>query len=112
MKENELIVAIVERGYADDVMKAARSAGARGGTILHARGAGDEARDRFYGVTIQSEKEMVLLVVEKVHKAAIMKAICAQAGLNQEARGLVFSLPVEDAVGMAPEDSLPDLSQQ
>ena len=98
MKENELIVAIVERGYADDVMKAARSAGARGGTILHARGAGNEARDRFYGVTIQSEKEMVLLVVEK--------------GLNQEARGLVFSLPVEDAVGMAPEDSLPDLSQQ
>ena len=55
---------------------------------------------------------MVLLVVEKEHKAGIMKAICAQAGLNQEARGLVFSLPVEDAVGMAPEDSLPDLSQQ
>ena len=112
MKENELIVAIVERGYADDVMKAARSAGARGGTILHARGAGDEARDRVYGVTIQSEKEMVLLLVEKEHKAGIMKAICAQAGLNQEARGLVFSLPVEDAVGMAPEDSLPDFSQQ
>lgn len=100
---NELIVAIVNRGYADDVMEAAREAGARGGTILHARGAGTEAQDRFYGITIQSEKEVVLLVVEQAHKAAIMKAICAKAGLKQEGRGLVFSLPVEDAVGMAPE---------
>lgn len=98
----ELIVAIVNNGYADDVMEAARDAGARGGTILHARGAGVEAQDRFYGITIQSEKEVVLLVVEQENKAAIMKAICAKAGLKQEGRGLVFSLPVEDAVGMAP----------
>ena len=106
-KEMELIIAIVNSGYADDAMKAARSAGARGGTILNARGAGVEAQDRFYGVTIQSEKEMVLLVVEKEHKAAIMKAVCEKTGLKQEGRGIIFSLPVEDAVGMAPENPAP-----
>ena len=98
-KEMELIIAIVNSGYADDAMKAARSAGARG--------AGVEAQDRFYGVTIQSEKEMVLLVVEKEHKAAIMKAVCEKTGLKQEGRGIIFSLPVEDAVGMAPEKPAP-----
>lgn len=102
-KEMELIIAIVNSGYADDAMKAARSAGARGGTILNARGAGVDAQDRFYGITIQSEKEMVMLVVEKEHKADIMKAVCEKAGLKQEGRGVIFSLPVEDAVGMAPE---------
>ena len=106
-KEMELIIAIVNSGYADDAMKAARSAGARGGTILTARGAGVEAQDRFYGVAIQSEKEMVLLVVEKEHKAAIMKAVCEKTGLKQEGRGIIFSLPVEDAVGMAPEKPAP-----
>ena len=98
-KEMELIIAIVNSGYADDAMKAARSAGARGGTILNARGAGVDAQDRFYGITIQSEKEMVMLVVEKEHKADISE----KTGLKQEGRGVIFSLPVEDAVGMAPE---------
>ncbi len=106
-KEMELIIAIVNSGFADDVMKAARAAGARGGTILNARGAGTEAQDRFYGITIQSEKEMVMIVVEKEHKAPIMKAIAEKAGLKQEGRGLVFSLPVEEAVGMAPEAPQP-----
>lgn len=99
-QEFDLIMAIVNRGFTDDVMNAARPAGAQGGTILHARGAGAAGASRFFGITITPEKEMVLILVSRDVKNAVMQAISKQAGINSEAHGFVFSLPVDDVIGL------------
>lgn len=102
MKETvfELIIAIINRGYSDTVMEASRAAGAKGGTVLQARGAGSHEAEKFFGISIQPEKEIVLILTEAETKRAIMKAVCQSAGLNTPGRGLTFSLPVDDVLGM------------
>lgn len=98
--KNEVIIAIVNRGYTDLVMESALPAGARGGTVVHARGAGTEEASQFFGITIQPEKEMVLILVDREHKVPVMQAITRCAGLSTEGHGIVFSLPVSDVMGM------------
>ena len=99
--EQELVVAIVNRGFTDLVMDAALPAGARGGTVVHARGAGAQEASQFLGMTIQPEKEMVLILVNREQKIPVMQAITRSAGLNSEGHGLVFSLPVSDVMGVS-----------
>ena len=100
-RQNDLIIAIVNNGYADTVMDAARPAGARGGTVLHARGAGIKEAEKFFGITIQPEKEMVFILTHHEEKRAIMEAICKEVGISSPAHGIVFSLPAEDVMGVA-----------
>lgn len=103
MRENkyELIVTIVNRGFADEVMFAAKKAGARGGTIVNARGTGAQEQKSFFGSVIEPEKEMVLIIAPKEDRAAIMEAVGRDAGLSHEGMGICFSLPVDAAVGIA-----------
>lgn len=96
----ELIVTIVNRGYSDFVVDATRNAGASGGTIVNGRGTGVHEKDSILGVSIQPEKEMVLTLVKKDEKSKILKAIVEGVNLNQEGKGLCFSVPVEDLVGI------------
>ncbi len=98
---HDLIVTIVNRGFTDLVMDAALPAGARGGTVVHARGAGAQEASQFFGITIAPEKEMVLILVPHDRKVPVMQAITRGAGLNSEGQGLVFSLPVTDVMGVA-----------
>ncbi len=95
-----LITAIVNQGYSEDVMDAAREFGARGGTVLHARQAGGEGIMNFLGVAIQEEKEMVLIIAKTDTKAAIMKAIGEKCGIHSEAQGFVLSTPIDAIVGL------------
>lgn len=99
--EFELIVTIVNRGFADEVMDAAREAGATGGTVLYARGTGTREAEKFFGITIQPEKEVVLILAHKEQRNAIMKAVCRDVGLNTAGHGISFSLPVDEVVGAA-----------
>lgn len=97
-----LILAVVNRGSLDTVMDAARGEGARGGTVLHARRVGMDDTENLLGFTLQPEKEVVAILAPKEQKHALMVAINRAAGLTSEARGIVFSLPVEDLVGLQP----------
>ena len=96
----ELIIAISERGYTDDIMEAARSVGARGGTVLHAKGTGSEHARKFLGISIAEEKEMTLIVSKTEEKSKIMKAILAGAGPATDAKAILFSLPVTGIAGL------------
>ena len=96
----ELIIAISERGYTDDIMEAARSVGARGGTVLHAKGTGSEHARKFLGISIAEEKEMTLIVAATEEKSKIMKAILAGAGPATDAKAILFSLPVTGIAGL------------
>ena len=96
----ELIITIVNRGYADSAMDAAKEAGATGGTLIKARGTGIKEARKFFGIIIEPEKDVLLIVVDSTIKKAVMKAICKGAGLSTEGRGMSFSVPVEDIVGI------------
>ncbi|MBR2385156.1 MAG: P-II family nitrogen regulator [Clostridia bacterium] len=99
MSNFELIVAIINKDYASNLMEAAREAGAKGGTILNARGTGDHNVEKLFGLTLQQEKEVVLILTEIKHKVDIMKSVIETAGLNTLGRGICFSMPVEDVIG-------------
>ena len=96
----ELIVVITNRGYTDQVMNAARSAGAAGGTTIHAKGTGTELAKKFFGVSLAAEKEMVFILARTEDRKLIMKAVMDQAGMGTEAQSVVFSLPVTDLAGL------------
>lgn len=95
----ELIVAIAEKGQTDLVMDAARAGGARGGTVIHAKGTAGAGSETFFGVAIAEEKEMIFIVAEAGAKREIMRTIMQQAGANTDARAVVFALPVSEACG-------------
>ena len=107
-KNHEVIFAIVNSGFAEDVMEVARAQGARGGTILNARGVAREQEAAFFGITIHPEKEILMLVVEKDVRNSILNALYTQMGMDKKAQGIVFSLPVSDVAGLAP---LPETKQ-
>ena len=98
-KDHEVIIAIINRGYVDVVMDVAREAGAKGGTVVHARGTGVEQSEKFFGMTIGAEKEMIYIVTNKKDKQAIMKAIMEKAGNSSPAETLIFSVPTIDVAG-------------
>ncbi|MBO5439936.1 MAG: P-II family nitrogen regulator [Clostridia bacterium] len=99
-KQMELIVAICEKGHTETVMDAARSAGARGGTVVRAKGTGSKYTSKFFGISIAEEKEMIYIVASAEQKRDIMQAIMDNAGIDSEAHTIVFSLPVSDTAGL------------
>ena len=94
-----LIAAVVNQGYSENVMEAARGAGAGGGTVIPGRRTGSEEAIQFWGMSIQEEKEMILIITEQENKLKIMQAISAKCGLHSEADGLVLSLPIDTVIG-------------
>ena len=97
---HELIVVIADQGNIELIMDAARGAGAYGGTVIHAKGTGMEQAEKFMGVSLAAEKEMIFIVTRKEQKNEIMRAIMEKAGLNSRAKSIVFSLPVTDTAGL------------
>ena len=101
--DHEVIFAIVNSGYADDVMDIAREQGVRGGTILNARGVVKEEAAAFFGITLHQDKEILMMVVEKSIRDNVLNAIYKQMGMDKKARGIAFSLPVSDVAGLVPQ---------
>ena len=97
---SEVIFCIVDAGFSDSVMSAARECGARGGTVLNARGTAREDAEKLFNISIQPEKEIVMILVSKDIKDDILHAIYKNVGLNTPAQGIAFSIPVEDVVGL------------
>lgn len=97
---HELIIVIANRGYTDLVMDAARAAGAYGGTVIQAKGTGMAQAEKFMGVSLAAEKEMVFIVTKTEQKNPIMKAVMEQVGVESKAQAIVFSLPVTDTAGL------------
>ena len=99
---HEVIFAIVNSGYAEDVMDVAREQGVRGGTILNARGVVNEEAASFFGITLHQDKEILMMVVEKGIRDKVLNAIYKEMGMAKKAKGIAFSLPVSDVAGLAP----------
>ena len=97
---HEVIFAIINAGFADEAMEIARAQGARGGTILNARGVAREKEAAFFGITIHADKEILMLVVEKDIRDNVLNALYKEMGMGKKAQGIAFSLPVSDVAGL------------
>ncbi|MFA6755392.1 MAG: P-II family nitrogen regulator [Bacilli bacterium] len=99
MENDILIVVVINKGFTDLVMEAAKKSGANGGTVFNARGTGNPDMEKFYGIVIKPDKEVVLIVVNDSIKETVLKAINEAAGLETKGQGVAFALPVTDVVG-------------
>ncbi len=96
----ELLMIISNQGYSEQVMDAARAAGAAGGTVIHARGTGMQSAESFFGVSLASEKDVIYIVTTTEKKNGIMAAVMKNAGLDTPAKAIAFTLPVTDTAGL------------
>ena len=96
----ELLLIIANHGYSDLIMDAARSAGAAGGTVIHAKGTGMEGAEKFLGVSLAAEKEMIFIVVKRQLRNGIMTAVMQEAGMDTKAKAICFTLPVNSTAGL------------
>ena len=98
--KHEIIMCIVNSGFSEAVMDAARELGARGGTVIRARGTANAEAEKLYGIAIQPEKEIVMILVDSSIKNDILHALYKAVGLKTPGQGIAFSMPVEDVVGL------------
>ena len=101
MSDYEVIFCVVNAGYSELVMDAAKEVVARGGTVINARGTANKEAEKFFSITIQPEKEIVLILVPSAIKDDVLHAIYRQAGLKTAGQGIAFSLAVDEVVGIS-----------
>ena len=103
--EHEVIFCVVNAGFSEAVMDAAKEFGARGGTVIRARGTANSESEKLFGITIQPEKEIVMILVPSDIKDDILHALYKEVGLKTPGQGIAFSMPVDNVVGISkPED--------
>ena len=95
-----MILAIVNQGFSEEVMDAARPMGASGGTVFHSRRVGSENVMKFWKISVQQEREVVIILAQKDDRQPIMQAIGQKCGMQSKAQGIVLSLPVDGIAGL------------
>lgn len=108
---HEVILCIVNAGFSDEVMTAAREFGARGGTVIRARGTANIEAEKKWGIPIQPEKEIVMILVESKLKNDILHALYKAVGLETPGQGIAFSMPVDSVVGLTLQDEKEDKNE-
>jgi nitrogen regulatory protein PII len=98
---HEAIFCIVNSGYSEAVMEAAKKFGARGGTVINARGTASKEAETFFHITIQPEKEIVMILVPAEIKENVMHALYKEVGLDTAGQGIAFAMPVDGVVGIS-----------
>lgn len=104
---HEAIFCIVNAGFSEAVMAAARDAGARGGTVIRARGTAAPDTEQKYQITVQPDKEIVMIITEKEKRDDILHALYIGVGLKTAGQGIAFSVPVDEVIGIS-ADKLPE----
>lgn len=104
----EMVICVINTGYSDVVMEAAKGAGARGGTVIRGRGTADPEAEEFFHITIQPDKEIVMILVPAAIKDDVLRAVYKSAGLAARSQGIAFSLPVSRTAGLAAPPAGPD----
>ncbi len=104
----EAVICIVNAGFSEQVMDAAKEVGARGGTVIHARGTANKEAEKYFQITVNPDKEMVMILVPAEIKDDVLHALYKAVGLKTEGQGIAFSLPVTDVVGLNSGAAKPD----
>ena len=105
---HELVIAVVDRKYTDTAIEAARAAGATGATVFHTRSINNAKAEGAIGTTISQETDSVFFLTTLEYRNKIMEAVRDAAGLKTEGGAVLFSLPVDDLVGIGRFDDYVD----
>lgn len=106
-KQYEAVFCIVNEGFSEAVMDAAREAGATGGTVLNARGTASIEAEKKFGIIVEPQKEIVMILVDTTIKEAVLKSLYDAVGLKTAGQGIAFTLPVAEVVGLTPHAKQP-----
>lgn len=98
----EVVFCVVNGGFSEAVMDSARAAGARGGTVLTATGTANPQSEKFYGITIRPNKEIVMILVDRAIKEDVLHNLYRDVGLQTAGQGIAFTMPVSQVVGLTP----------
>jgi len=99
-KGYKCILAIVNNGFSEEAMEAARACGAKGGTVLHGRGTISKEAEKIFNITIQPEKEIVMILAKNEEIDGILKGLYNAIGTSTDAQGIAFAIPVDEVVGL------------
>ena len=97
---HQMIFCIVNAGFSETVMDAAREAGARGGTVIHGRGTANKEAEKIFNIAIQPDKEIVMILVGDDIKDNVLTALNKAVGLDTDGQGIAFSMPVDRVIGI------------
>ena len=100
--QHEVVFCIVNEGFSEAVMDAAREAGATGGTVLHATGTARVDAEKAFGIIVQPQKEIVMILVDVNIKEPVLKNLYEKVGLQTAGQGIAFTMPVAEVVGLTP----------
>jgi hypothetical protein len=92
---HSLILIVVNQGHTDDVMNTARTVGARGGTIIRARFTDAHDQETFYGISLQAEKELIMIVAGKELRKLIMETVNKKHGVDTKAGAMLWSVAID-----------------
>ena len=101
----QLIFCVVNAGFSQVVMEAAKSVGARGGTLIHGRGTANKEAEKRFQIVVQPDKEIVMILVKKEIKDEVLTALNKAAGLETAGQGIAFSVPVDRVVGISEDNN-------
>ena len=99
-KMHELVIAVVNDKYTDAAIEAAKAAGATGATVFHTKSANNAKAEQAIGTSLNTETDSVFFLTTVEYKTKIMEAIRDAAGLKTEGGAIIFSVPVDDLVGI------------
>lgn len=99
-KGYKCVLAIVNNGFSEVAMESAKANGAKGGTILHARGTISKEAEKIFNISIQPEKEIVMILAKADLVDGILKGLYNAIGPSTTAQGIAFALPVDQTVGL------------
>ena len=107
-KKYEAVFCVINAGFADEVMYAARKAGAGGGTIIKGRGTAPLEAQKLFKITVEPEKEIVMMLVPEEIKDDVLRELYHSIGLSTTGHGIAFSLPVDRAIGLSDQRQEPE----
>ncbi len=110
----KLLIALVEEEVTDNVVLAARDAGATGATVInHARGEGLKVAKTFFGLALETNRDMVMFIVEEHLSREILETIAEEGQFQKPGTGMVIQLDVEDAIGLSSQiEKLTDVVEE
>ena len=102
---HSLIVSLINQGYSEEFMNTARKAGATGGTVIDARKQTNEGAVKIFGISVQNEQEIILMLISQERKEAVMQAVFNAHGPGSKAHALMFSMPVDRVMSLSFEQA-------
>ena len=111
-KKYELVVCIVNKGFNEQVMITAKNCGAKGGTVINARGTSKEEVAKRFDYIVTPEKEIVLLVVPVEIKDDLLHALYKEVGFNTPGSGILFTVPVDETAGIGKKSAANEKAQE